>query len=77
MDLPKGVIKPTQFRPSRDRISNVSYRTINEGIDYLWNNSDELAKHVAQIFLTLKMAGNENTVSTPIYKLSSAHHRVV
>jgi hypothetical protein len=40
-------------------------------------HTDELASHIAQNFLTLKMAVDENTVSTPIYKLRSACHRVI
>ncbi len=49
----------------------------NGGIDYLRVDTDELAKHITQNFLTLKKVRDENTVSTPIYKLRSASHRVI
>ncbi len=53
---------------SRDRISDVCYWLIVGGIDFLCSDEEDKSCFYVQPLLTLKMAGSENTVGTPIYK---------
>jgi hypothetical protein len=67
----------SRIQRSNAPILNKEWRLADGGIDQFSVDTDELAKHVAQNFLTLKIVGDENTVITPIYKLRDACHRVI